>query len=256
MTNWVRFEHEDKIRIGVLHGDTIELYRGSLFCSPVAVDDEVPLEAVELLTPVSPKTFLGLWNNFHERAEAEGLNTPAHPLYFAKTSSCLLHDGGTIVRPQGYDGNLIYEAELGIVIGQRCYRVKELAAPDYIFGYTCVNDIGAGAWLTADDSFTQWTRAKSAPTFGPIGPVINTQFDFANARIQAIVNGEVKQDYAVADMVFSPPQIVSKVSHDMTLFPGDVIACGTSVGAGPIPSGAEVEIHIEGIGTLRNTFEG
>ena len=254
MANWVRFEHEDKVRIGQLEGDVIDIYRGSIFSSPVSIDDQIPLDAVKLLTPVSPKNFLGLWNNFYERAEYEKLQIPVHPLYFAKTSSCLLQSGGKIIRPKHYDGDVVFEAELGVVIGERCYQVSELAAPDYIFGYTCVNDVTARGWLRSDPSFTQWSRAKSCPTFGAIGPVIATGFNPANARVVARVNGEVLQDYPVSDMIFSPQQIVSKISQDMTLFPGDVIACGTSVGAAGLSAGSVVEVIIEGVGTLSNNF--
>lgn len=143
MTKWVRFEHNDKIRIGQLKGDIIEIFRGNIFSSPVSIDDEIPLEAVQLLTPAAPKNFIGLWNNFYERAEKEQLDIPAHPLYFTKNSSCLLHSGGTVLRPQGYNGGVVFEAELGVVIGQRCYQVGERDVDDYIFGYTCVNDLTA-----------------------------------------------------------------------------------------------------------------
>ncbi len=256
MANWVRFEHEDKIRIGQLQGTTIEIFRGNLFSSPVSTDDEVPLEAVRLLTPVSPKNFIALWNNFYERAEKEKLDIPAHPLYFTKTSSCLLPAGGTVLRPAGYDGDVVFEAELGVVIGQRCYQVDEQRVDDYIFGYTCVNDLTARGWLRADASFTQWTRAKSCPTFGAVGPMIVDNFNPDEARVIAKVNGETLQDYPVADMIFSPRQIVSAISRDMLLLPGDVIACGTSVGARGMPENAVVEVIIEGLGVLGNPFPG
>ncbi|MEM7294592.1 MAG: fumarylacetoacetate hydrolase family protein [Pseudomonadota bacterium] len=254
MSRWVRFEYEDKIRIGLLAGDNIEIFRGNIFSSPVSVDDEVPLEAVQLLTPVSPKNFLGLWNNFRERAEKDNLDIPEHPLYFTKTNGCQLPSGGIIVRPPGYTGDIMYEAELGIVIGQHCYQVSELAAANFIFGYTCVNDIMAADWLNFGSAFTQWTRAKSAPTFGPIGPVVSTNLDFENARAVTRINGKVCQDYPLSDMIFNPEKIVSAISQDMELHPGDLISCGTSLGVGPIPAGAEVEIEIDGIGILRNTL--
>ncbi len=254
MTKWVRFEHEDKIRIGRLEGDMIEICRGNIFSSPVSIDDEIPLEAVRLMTPVSPKNFLGLWNNFHQCASEQNLQIPAHPLYFVKTSSCLLHSGGTILRPRGYDGEVVFEAELGVVIGKRCYQVSELAAADYIFGYTCVNDVTAAGWLNTEQCFTQWTRAKSCPTFGAIGPVVATRFNPGEARVIARVNGETQQDYSISDMIFSPHQIVSAISQDMTLFPGDVIACGTCLGSGGLPVDSVVEVIIEGIGVLRNYF--
>jgi len=255
MAKWVRFEHDEKLRIGRLEGDMIEIFRGSLFSSPVSIDDEIPLEAVQLQAPVSPKNFLGLWNNFHQYAKEKDLRIPAHPLYFTKTSGCLLESGGAILRPRDYDGEVGFEAELGVVIGKRCHQVSELAAADFIFGFTCVNDVTASNWLNSDQSFTQWTRAKSCPTFGAIGPVIATSFNPAQARVIARVNGKTLQDYPVSDMIFSPYQIVSAISMDMTLHPGDVIACGTCLGSGGLPADSVVEVDIEGIGVLSNTFE-
>ena len=114
-----------------------------------------------------------------------------------------VQSGGTIVRPKGYEDEVDFGAELGVVIGQRCYQVSELAAANYIFGYTCVNDITARGWLNSEQSFTQWTRAKSCPTFGAIGPLIATRFNPVEARVIAKVNGETLQDYAISDMIFS-----------------------------------------------------
>ena len=159
------------------------------------------------------------------------------------------------MRPASYSGDVIFEGELGVVISQRCYQVSELAAADFVFGYTCVNDVTAIDWLRADASFPQWTRAKGAPTFGAIGPSVATSLDLEQARVVVTVGGEKRQDYAVSDMIFSPLQIVSAISQDIELHPGDVIACGTSVGTGPIPGGAEVQIEIDGIGVLSNRFE-
>ena len=109
--------------------------------------------------------------------------------------------------------------------------------------------------LGKDESFRQWTRAKSYDTFGPFGPWIETTVDYQNLHIQTLLNGRVRQNYPAQDMIFNPAQIVSHLSFDMTLYPGDVIACGTSVGVLPIKAGQTVEVLIEGIGTLSNTVE-
>lgn len=110
--------------------------------------------------------------------------------------------------------------------------------------------------MRVDGSFTQWTRAKSCPTFGAIGPVIADDFNPDDARIIAKVNGQTLQDYPVADMIFSPRQIVSAISQDMLLLPGDIIACGTSVGAQEMPDNCILEVIVEGLGVLRNSFSG
>ena len=150
---------------------------------------------------------------------------------------------------------MVYEGELGIVIGKRCSGISEAEAAAHIFGYTCVNDITAADILNRDPSFPQWARAKSFDGFGPFGPAIATGLDPAGLSIRTILNGAERQNYPVSDMIFSPHQLVSLISHDMTLEPGDLICCGTSVGVGvmkePVNS---VTIAIEGIGELHNEF--
>ncbi|MGB6949835.1 MAG: fumarylacetoacetate hydrolase family protein, partial [Methyloceanibacter sp.] len=126
----------------------------------------------------------------------------------------------------------------------------------HIFGYTCINDVTAAEIIGKDPTFAQWTRAKSFNGFGVFGPVIATDLDPMGLRIKTVLNGEVRQDYPVSDMVFPPAMLVSLISRDMTLLPGDVIACGTSIGVGAMkePSNT-VEVTIDGVGTLRNIFQ-
>ncbi len=147
---------------------------------------------------------------------------------------------------------MVFEAELGIVIGKRVSGIDVAAAPAAIFGYTCINDVTARDLMRLDPAFVHWTRAKSFDSFGPFGPVIASGLDPAGLRVRAIVAGRELQNYPVADMFFSPAEIVSHISHDMTLEPGDVIACGTSVGAGALADGDTVEVSIDGVGRLVN----
>src|SRR4029079_2784125 len=109
--------------------------------------------------------------------------------------------------------------------------------------------------ITADESFPQWCRAKSFDTFAPIGPVVARGIDPDGLTIQTRVGGKVRQDYPVSDMFFSPRQLVSLISRDMTLLPGDVIACGTSTGVLPMRAGTEIEVEIVGIGVLANSLQ-
>jgi 2-keto-4-pentenoate hydratase/2-oxohepta-3-ene-1,7-dioic acid hydratase in catechol pathway len=195
---------------------------------------------------------IGLWNNFHERAAKEDLQRPVHPLYFLKATTCIAAHGDPIRRPPGYAGAIVFEAELGIVIGKRASCIDVAAAPAAIFGYTCVNDVTARDLMRLDPAFVHWTRAKSFDSFGPFGPVIASGLDPAGLRVRAIFAERELQNYAVSDMFFSPAKIVSHISHDMTLEPGDVIACGTSVGAGALADGDTVEVVIDGVGRLVN----
>jgi 2-keto-4-pentenoate hydratase/2-oxohepta-3-ene-1,7-dioic acid hydratase in catechol pathway len=252
MALWLRFETAGAEHFGTLDGDTVTVWRGDMFDQPQATGQRLPLAAVRLLTPCRPGKMLGLWNNFHQRATLEGLQRPAHPLYFLKAGSCFAAHGDVIRRPAGYSGMVVFEAELGIVIGRRTHAIEAADAPASIFGYTCVNDVTARDLMRLDPAFVHWTRAKSFDTFGPFGPVIASGLDPAALRVRAVVSGETRQDYPVSDMFFAPAEIVSRISHDMTLEAGDIIACGTSVGAGELRQGDTVEVAIDGIGSLVN----
>ncbi len=159
-----------------------------------------------------------------------------------------------IHRPRGYEGRVKFEAELGIVVGRECRGISARQADEHIFGYTCVNDVTAVEYLLEDKAFRQWTRSKGFDTFNPIGPCINTDIDPAELNILAIQNGETLQDYPVSDMIYSPQQIVAMISECQTLLPGDLICCGTSVGADVMPPDTEIHISIPGIGSLNNHF--
>ncbi len=255
MAIWVRCTHAGRTAIGTVEGDRVVFREGDLFGATRPTGASAPLSEVTLLTPCDPGKLLGLWNNFHERARVEGLARPPHPLYFVKTPNAYLAHGQSIRQPRGYDGPVVFEGELGVVIGKRCSHVSPAEADAYIFGYTCVNDVTARGVLKADPSFVQWVRAKSFDTFGVFGPGIATGIDPDALVVSTLVDGVEKQRYPVADMFVRPREIVSLLSQDMTLMPGDVIACGTSVGTEPMPLGCTVEIVIDGVGTLSNRFE-
>jgi 2-keto-4-pentenoate hydratase/2-oxohepta-3-ene-1,7-dioic acid hydratase in catechol pathway len=255
MTNWVRFEQDGKTGLGILDGAEIAVCSNDLFAPAEFTGDTLGLAQVRLLAPFTPNSILALWNNFHERAEAEGQTIPDTPLYFMKPVSSVIGPGDTIYRPRGHSGRVIFEAELGIVIGKTCRQISAQQADQHIFGYTCVNDVTAIEFLFADKAFQQWTRSKGYDTFTPLGPCINTEIDPAGLRVLAIQGEETRQDYPVSDMIYSPQQIVAMLSEYQTLLPGDLICCGTSVGARTMKPGSEIEISIPGIGSLHNAFD-
>ncbi|MGB0712975.1 MAG: fumarylacetoacetate hydrolase family protein [Gammaproteobacteria bacterium] len=254
MTTWIRCRVDGQTHTAQLKGDSVQLFDNELFDAPQATGVALNLADVELIYPFEPGKYIGLWNNFHERAEVEGLSKPPHPLYFSKLRTCQLNPGGVIPRPEGYDGPVVFEGELGIVIGKRAHRIAPDQADDVIFGYTCVNDVTARAILKSDPTFPQWVRAKSFDGFGPFGPGVVSDLTPDAMRVQTWVDGECLQDYPVSDMFYGPREIVSKLSEDMTLEPGDLIACGTSVGAAAMPDGCRVDVVIEGVGRLSNRF--
>lgn len=254
-TFWIRFSHDGAEGFGTVEGETIAIHAGDMFAGAEPTGESVPLAEVTLLAPTAPSKIIALWNNFHALAAKMSMSAPAEPLYLMKAPSCLAAPGATIPRPPSYAGRVVYEGELGIVIGRNCSRVSPEAAGDFIFGYTCVNDITAADLIAADPTFAQWVRAKSFDGFGPFGPVLATGLDPRELTVRTVLNGQERQNYPVADMIFQPHELVSRLSHDMTLLPGDLICCGTSLGVGTMKEPANtVDVTIDGIGTLTNVF--
>ncbi len=251
---WLRFKHFDTVRFGTVEGDKIRIYQGDMFNAPERTDYSLHLSEVTLLTPVVPGKVLAMWNNFHALSKRLGLEPPPEPLYLMKTPNSYLAPGGTIRAPL-CEGKVAFEGELGIVIGKRAFNVSEDEALGHVFGYTCANDVTVSDIVKRDPTFQQWVRAKGFDTFCPFGPVIATGLDPAMLVVRTILNNEVRQDYPINDMVFSVAQLVSRISQDMTLEPGDILLCGTSVGIGSMRSGSTIEVEIDGIGKLTNRFE-
>ena len=253
MTHWVRFRHRDgRVGFGALDGERIAEYQGDLFDQPSPTGVSIAKDSVELLAPCLPTKIVALWNNFHALAAKLEKKQPAHPLFLIKPATSLAGPNQTIERPAAYRGKIAFEGELGIVIGRRCKDVAVSEAAGAILGYTCVNDVTAAEVLNEDGTFAQWCRAKRYDTFGCVGPVIASEFAWSQARVVTKLDGVERQNYPLADMIYSPAEQVSRISHDMTLLPGDVIACGTSLGVGSIRDGSTIEISIDGIGSLVN----
>ncbi|MFG1374353.1 fumarylacetoacetate hydrolase family protein [Xanthobacter oligotrophicus] len=255
MTTWLRFSANGTIGFGTLEGETILVHDGCMFSGASPTGARIPLAEVTLEAPCAPTKIIALWNNFHQLAAKLNVAEPAEPLYLLKAVTSVAAPGATVRRPAAYSGKTVYEGELGIVIGKTCTSVSEEEAASHIFGYTVVNDITAADILNRDPTFPQWARAKGIDGYGPFGPWIVTDFDPAAAHVRTILNGAERQNYPLADMIFPPARLVSLLSQDMTLNPGDLIACGTSIGVGVMkePSN-DIAIEIAGIGTLRNTF--
>lgn len=253
-TRWVRFLLDGTESFGQLQGERVLEHRGSLFGDNAPTGRSVALQDVKLLAPVQPTKVIALWNNFGQLREKLQLGLPEEPLYLLKSPNSWSAHEAPIPLPRG-GGKVVFEGELGIVIGRRCASVSEADAPAHVFGYTCGNDVTLADVLNRDASFTQWTRAKGIDGFCPLGPAVATGLDPAALRVKTLLDGQVRQDYPISDMTFSVARLVSRISVDMTLLPGDVILCGTSVGVGSIKPGSLVEVEIEGIGRLANRLE-
>jgi 2-keto-4-pentenoate hydratase/2-oxohepta-3-ene-1,7-dioic acid hydratase in catechol pathway len=243
-----RFLINGKKYWGCVEGDYMRLIEGNPFRGIQLGKRKVPLEDVKLLAPVKPNKIILVGLNYKDHAEELGMKIPDEPIIFLKPNTSVIGPEEKILYPP-FIKRLDYEAELAIVIRRKCKDIKEEEAKNYIFGYTCLNDVTARDLQRKD---IQWTRSKSFDTFCPIGPWIETDLDPSNLKIRSYLNGELKQDSSTSNFIFSVPYIVSFVSKVMTLQPGDIISTGTPPGVGEMKPGDVIEIEIEGIGKLRN----
>lgn len=258
MAIWVRFQINNATRFGTLSDGMIAVHDGDMFGDAMATGEMASVEDVTLLMPCEPTKVLALWNNFNATMEKAGLPRPEHPWYFVKTPNTYAPAGAVIRKPSACSGKILFEGELGVVIGKTCKEVAVEDVDDFIFGYTCFNDVTALEHLFTEEKFAHWTRAKGFDGFGVFGPGIASGIDPDGLVIKAFLEGDgqvqERQNYPVSDMIYSPRELVSRISHDMTLNPGDIIVCGTSVGAGAMKDGWTVRISIEGVGDLVNVY--
>jgi 2-keto-4-pentenoate hydratase/2-oxohepta-3-ene-1,7-dioic acid hydratase in catechol pathway len=199
---------------------------------------------------IQPSKIVCVGRNYVEHAKELGNEVPKEPLIFLKPPSSLIGNGEAIVYPS-LSENVHFEGELGVIISKRAKHVKAADAHDYILGYTCVNDVTARDLQRKDG---QWTRGKGFDTFCSVGPRIvpRDELDLSKVRVRTSLNGVVKQDAPVTDLIFPVDVIIEYVTQFMTLEPGDLIATGTPPGVGPMQPGDTVQVDIEGIGTLQN----
>jgi 2-keto-4-pentenoate hydratase/2-oxohepta-3-ene-1,7-dioic acid hydratase in catechol pathway len=254
ISHWVRFAAEGTSHFGTLEGGRVRVCEGDMFDGATPTDRTYALDQVRLQMPVTPTKVIALWNNFHALGAKLNLPVPAEPLYLIKSPNSYHAPGDTIRNPP-CGGKVVFEGELGIVIGRTAAQVSEDRALDHVFGYTCGNDVTVADILHRDASFPQWVRAKGFDTFCPFGPSVARGLDPAQLTVRTLLNGEVRQDYPISDMRFSAQRLVSLISQDMTLNPGDIILCGTSIGVGSMKPGSTIEVEIPGIGKLTNRFQ-
>ncbi len=255
MTRWARFRSNDgRTGFGTFADGHVAEYEGDMFGTPRPAGRALAPGEFTLESPCAPSKIIALWNNFHALKMKLGKSAPAHPLFLIKPGTSVIGPGQPIRRPTGYTGKIAYEGELGIVIGKPCKDVAPNEVADRIFGYTCVNDVTASEVLNENADFAQWCRSKGYDTFGCLGPVVATGLEWQRLQVTTRVDGVERQNYPLSDMIIPAEELVSRISHDMSLLPGDVIACGTSVGIGSIKDGCAVEVYIDGIGSLVNVM--
>ena len=246
-----RFQKGDEIFYAkVVDGELFRL-RGDVFGSPSFDRKPTRVKGIRTLTPVAPSKIIAVGQNYADHAREMGKPIPKEPLIWLKATTSLIPDGGKIEIPFPKH-RTDYEAELAIVIGRKIRNVTPAAASRYILGYTSAEDISD---RTIQNSESQWARCKSFDTFTPLGPYIETKIDPHDLTIQLFQNGQLRQNSNTRQMIFNCYQLVSFISTNLTLLPGDVILTGTPSGIGPIQSGDKLEVRIQGLAPLVNTVK-
>jgi len=246
-----RFTHDNhEPRFGIVDDDHLVVLAGDpMFHGWDTTGERLPIDSVTLVAPVIPRSkVICVGMNYAAHAKDMAHEGPDNPLIFLKPNTSVVGPHAPIVIPP-VDGRIVHEGELAVVIGSVAKRVKAKDWKSVVFGYTIANDVSARDVMFADG---QWARAKGYDTFCPLGPWIDTEVDPSNLLIETFVDGEPRRTGSTSDMVYSIPEIIEFCSDVWTLLPGDIILTGTPSGLGGFHAGQEVEIRIEGIGSLVN----
>lgn len=250
-----RFSSDAEPLFGVVEGqpgsEEITVIDGDPFLNGISrTTTRHKLGDVRLLAPVTPRSkIIGVARNFAAQAsDLRKEEAPGHPLLFMKPNTAVVGPNEAVMLPK-FSAEVTFEAELCAIIGRPCKEVSAHDVQDFIFGYTCGNDLTAKDVQATDG---QWTRAKGFDTSAPLGPWIETELDISDLSIQGRLNGELRQDGSTALMIHGVNELISVISHGLTLLPGDVIMTGTPSGIGQVQPGDSFEVRIEGIGKLTN----
>ncbi len=243
---YVRFETRGLPAFGRLDGDTVVEIDGSPFLSPKETGKRYKLADIRLLAPCRPSKIFAMAGNYVDHLGSAPI--PEEPKPFLKVPSSVIAPHDTILLPRGQN-RVDEEAELVVVIGKPCRRVSRREALDYVFGYTCGNDVSARDWQKAD---LNWWRAKSSDTFTPLGPCLVTDIDASGLNITARINGEIVQRCNTSDLIHDIGTLIEFISASVTLEPEDLIFTGTAGAPAPLHDGDTVEVEIDEIGILTN----
>ena len=244
-----RFSNGAEPRFGLVDGPELVVLKGHpLVAGYQTTGERIPLKELKLLAPTIPSKIVCIGKNFADHAAEIGEEVTDEPLIFFKPSSAIVGHGDAIVIP-AQSKQVELEAELCLVIGKLAKNVSEEKALDYLWGVTIANDVTARDLQFGDG---QWARSKGFDTFCPLGPWVETEFVPDGQVIESRINGEVRQNVAISEMVHKIPFIISYVSKNMTLLPGDIILTGSPAGISVIKAGDIIECEVEGIGILSN----
>lgn len=247
----IRFEIENSRFFGVINGNEAEVISSPFNEEISFLGKSFPLDKIKLLAPTEPTKIVAAGLNYQKHTEELKEKFPDEPVFFIKPSTTLNNPFDDIPLYKNA-GRTDYEGELAVVIKKECRNVSPEEVKDYILGYTILNDVTARTLQKKDG---QWTRAKGFDGFCPIGPHIETELNTANLSLKTYKDGVLVQDGNTCDMIWSAEELVSFASSFLTLLPGDVVSTGTPSGIGEAKDGETVEIEIEGIGILKNTYK-
>lgn len=254
----VRFKRNDQIYYGKLKTKNIYYLEGNIYGDYKVTSKQVKKESVDILSPIEPPNIIGIGSNYKKHAMEINKSYPEKPLIFLKATTSIIGHNSNIILPEVAPNEVDYEGELAVIIGKEAKNIKVEEVDDYIFGYTCANDVSArDCQMRLDD---QWARAKSFDTFCPLGPWIETRLSNPNRlNIKTTLNNNVMQNSNTNDLIFNTKKLISYCSKNMTLKPGTVILTGTPGGVGfakdPqifLKPGDKISVEIEGIGKLVN----
>ena len=257
----VRFlSKNDVVTCGILQADgSIDIVVGDVFGVHTRSGEKCSVDDIkQYMTPVDIPAIVALGGNYADHAKECKEEVPELPLVFLKAYTSLTPHLSEIVLPKIAPLQVDYEAELGVIIAKRAKNITPAQAADFIFGYTCVNDVSARDCQLKIDR--QWARGKSFDTFAPVGPVVETELDPTDVRVRSFLYGECMQDDTTAHLVCPVYDVVSYLSKNMTLMPGTLVITGTPAGVGfarePqvfLKPGDNVVVDVEGVGRLENT---
>ena len=250
---FARFRHRDRVSWGIVQDSEVQPIEGDIYGDYKKLSEKIPLADVQLLAPAQPRKIVAAAVNYQShvvqsRRVLKQDEAPKTPELFLKPSTAIIGPGDPIILPKDA-GQVDYEGEVVAVIGRVCRNVSPEQALDYIFAYTCGNDVSAREWQRKD---IQWWRAKGSDTFAPVGPWLVTGLDPTNLDLRTLLNGEEVQTTNTKMLVHSIAKLVSFTSSVMTLEPGDLIYTGTPGQTRAISAGDTVAVEVKGIGVLSN----
>jgi 2-keto-4-pentenoate hydratase/2-oxohepta-3-ene-1,7-dioic acid hydratase in catechol pathway len=250
----VRLRWGSTTSYGILHDDGQTV--GLTFDAPyedagrALTGETVQLSECALLAPVEPTKILAVGRNFAAHAAEMGLALGGPPSVFIKPLQTIIAEGGEVVLPSS-STKIEHEGEVAVVIGRKARYVTKADAGDYVFGFTCADDVSARDFQKGDP---QITRGKGFDTFCPLGPWIETDVSITEEReLTCRVNGELRQSGSTRDLIYDIPTMIEWLSSWTTLLPGDVVLMGSPGGTGPLVPGDRVEVSVEGVGVLTHT---